>query len=292
MQFDLKDFTKYLEVTRIANAHYFEFSNNYRVIPNRHEFCELVYVDSGRIDLNAENYTGELTAGMMVIHKPNERHALSCGSDAAPNVIVIGFECNCGRLDYFSNHALTLNIYFQRMLAEIIKECRNMFLPPYDIPYTVDMKKREDSVFGCDQMVKNLLEQFLIKLIRFVEHVEKDGGDRFSDIRTAEISVYLKENFRQTISVRQLCVLFGTNRTTLSASFKRQTGKSIIEYVNGLKIAEAKRLMRIREKSFAQIADELGFDSAHYFTRLFRKLEKKSPSQYMRMIKSKFEGDQ
>jgi AraC-like DNA-binding protein len=290
MQFDLKEFQMALEVTRIANAHYFEFVNNYHTVPDRHGFYELVYVDSGKINVRAENYSGELSAGYMIVHGPNEMHELSSDADTAPNVIIVGFECTFEKLAYFSRHAVELTVPFQRMLAEIVKECRNLFLPPYDVPRVFDMKKREDRVFGCDQMVKILLEQFLIKLLRSVERVEVESDEQYADPLITEICAYLRLNFTHRINIRRLCVLFGTNKTTLSASFKRQTSRTIVEYVNGLKIAEAKRLIRLGEKNLTQIAEELNFGSPYYFTKLFIKYEKQPPSFYAQMIKSKLDG--
>jgi AraC-like DNA-binding protein len=87
--------------------------------------------------------------------------------------------------------------------------------------------------------------------------------------------------------VPQLCLLFATNKTTLSGLIKHQTGKSIVGYVNDLKLAEAKKLIRIGGKTFTQIAEELNFSSVHYFTRLFHKMEKQTPSQYARSVKAK-----
>ncbi|GHV03192.1 hypothetical protein FACS1894211_15720 [Clostridia bacterium] len=290
MQFDLKEFRIDAEVARIANAHYFEFVNNYHTVADRHGFHELVYVDSGHINVKAENYTGVLQAEQMIIHEPGELHELSCDEDEAPNVIIIGFECRCDKLGLFSRRPVILNAQSQRLLAETVKECRNLFLPPYDVPRMFDMKKRENRIFGCDQMVKILLEQFLIKLIRFAESGDSKTEARQTDGAVTEICAYLNANFKQELSIKRLCILFGTNKTTLSMRFKQQIGKTIVEYVNSLKIIEAKRLIRLGGKTFSEIAEELGFSSQHYFTKLFTKVEKQSPSLYMHMIKSKLDG--
>ncbi len=291
MQFDLKDFRMDLEVTRIANAHYFEFTSNYHSVPNSHPFCELVYVDSGEIDLKAKNYKGKLSAGQMIIHEPNESHELTCNSNIAPDVIIIGFECKATHLKYFSNNPVILTVPFQRMLAEVIKECRNLFWPPYDKPLVFDMKKRENRIFGCDQMVKILLEQFLIKLVRSIKYGENnpDQPHQINDSVVSEICEYLKTNYKQDLNIKKLCTLFGTNKTTLSSRFKNHTGQTIVEYVNKLKLNEAKRLIRRGEKTLSQISEELNFSSQHYFSKWFKKHEQHAPSEYARMIKAKLE---
>ena len=58
MEFKLKKFQNALNVTRLANIHYFEFTEQYHTDNDRHEFRELVYVDNGSIYVSAEGVFG------------------------------------------------------------------------------------------------------------------------------------------------------------------------------------------------------------------------------------------
>ena len=62
--------------------------------------------------------------------------------------------------------------------------------------------------------------------------------------------------------------------------FKKETGFSIIEYFNKLKIEEAKKLIVERADSLTEIALKLGFEDYNYFSRLFKKHTGYSPKQY------------
>ncbi len=290
MEFKLKPFKIQLTVSRIANIHYFEFTHNYNTKGDRHAFCELVYVDSGALHIRADNFCGALTENQMILHGANETHSLACPDDSAPNVIIIGFECECEALTPFSRRAVTLSEPLKRLLAEIIREGRAVFLPPYDKPNVTDMKKRENYPFGADQMIKLLLETFLIKLVREESaaapiYEEAPGGDALA----RGIVEYVRRNFTEKISLGELAFLFGTNRTTLCRTFRAATGQSLVEYVNGLKIREAKRLMRAGGMTFTEIAETLRFDSIHYFSRVFKKTENMTPSEYMHTVKSRLE---
>lgn len=290
MEFKLKPFKIQLTVSRIANIHYFEFTHNYNTKGDRHAFCELVYVDSGALHIRADNFCGALTENQMILHGANETHSLACPDDSAPNVIIIGFECECEALAPFSRRAVTLSEPLKRLLAEIIREGRAVFLPPYDKPNVTDMKKRENYPFGADQLIKLLLETFLIKLVREESEVmpipeEVPGGDAL----TRGIVEYVRQNFTEKISLDELAFLFGTNRTTLCKNFRAATGQTLVEYVNGLKIREAKRLMRAGGMTFTEIAEALRFDSIHYFSRVFKKTENMTPSEYIHTVKSRLE---
>lgn len=290
MEFRLKPFQIQLTVSRIANIHYFEFIHSYNTKNDRHNFCELVYVDSGALHIRADNFCGTLEENQMILHGANEVHSLVCPDDFNPNVIIIGFECKSEELAPFSRHAVTLSEPLRRLLVEIVRNGRAVFLPPYDKPNVTDMKKREDYPFGADQLIKLLLETFLIKLVREERELvtvseEVQGGDAL----TRGIVEYVQRNFTEKISLDELAFLFGTNRTTLCKNFRAATGKTFVEYVNELKIREAKRLMRTGSMTFTEIAETLQFDSIHYFTRVFKKMENMTPSKYIRTIKSRLE---
>ena len=290
MEFKLKRFEKKIDVTRIANIHYFEFTRQYQTFKDNHAFRELVYVDTGSINVEAENFSGVLTENMLIIHKTGEIHSLTCPDDSAPNVIIIGFECMADELDGFSEKPVILEDEQQKILTEIIKEGRTVFKAPYDIPNLKDMKKRKDYPFGADQMIKLKLEMLLIELVRS-KMTEKTGVDsEIFDPKTHEIYNYVNKNFRENITLGELCFIFGTNKTTLCSSFKKAYGDTVVGYINSLKIKEAKKLLREGEYNLTEISQKLGFSSVHYFSRMFKKRQGVSPSEYVRTIKSRLEA--
>ncbi len=289
-EFKLKGFKNELKVTRMANLHYFEFIKEYHTVKDKHPFRELVYVDSGSIKVESDGFSGTLGAKQLLIHKNNSVHSLSCLQNDAPNVIIIGFECDCERLDFFADKAYTLSNELIKILIEVIKEGRSVFLPPYDIPYIKDMKKRKKDVpFGADQMLRLKFETFLIELIRSTETPVTHTDSFVENSKIEEIFTYVNNNYNQKITLDDLCFLFGTNKTTICQSFKNTYGESLINYVNRLRIKNAKKLMREGKLNLTQLSLEVGFSSIHYFSKIFKAYEKKSPSEYMKGIKSKFD---
>lgn len=287
MEYKLKRFDRVIEINKIANIHYFEFTREFHTMKDRHEFRELIYVDSGYIEVEAEEYVGIVNEGELIVHRENETHSISCPLDDAPNVIIIGFECHSPVLNDFAKSPTALTPELQRLLTDIIKEGRNVFLPPYDVPNLKDMKKRRDYPFGADQMIQIKLEAFFIELVRSHETVASVSNVAQSDAKTQEILHYIEENFRERISLNELCFLYGTNKTSLCNGFKDTYGSTIINYINRLKIKEAKRLLRDGKYNLTQISSMVGFSSIHYFSRIFKQYENQSPSAYIKSIKSK-----
>lgn len=287
MEFKLKRFSKVMEVSKIANVHYFEFTKQYHTFKDRHGFRELLYVDSGFINVEADNYTGVLSENQILIHQADETHSLTCPDEEASNVIIIGFECMAPELDVFAAEPVTLTDGQIKLLTEIIKEGRSVFLPPYDVPNQRDMKKRKEYPFGADQMIKIKLESLFIELIRSKNSEISEENSEISDDKMQEIVHYLNENFKGKISLSELCFLFGTNKTSLCHKFRSVCGETVIAYINKLKIKEAKRLLRSGKYNLTEIASLVGFSSVHYFSRIFKQYEKQSPTAYMKTIKSR-----
>jgi len=288
MEFVLKNFDTPVTVTRIANVHYFEFTNQYHTVSDSHNFCELVYVDKGKISVFSDNFKGELESGQLIIHQANESHYFLCEETNAPDIIIIGFECDSPHLIPLSATASKLNAEQKKTLSEIIQEGMNVYAPPYDIPRTADMKKKENYPFGADQMIKIKLECLLISIIREPMLKKQQGKGNLSG-NILSVCQYIDEHYSEKILLDNLCFLFCTNKTTLCKNFKKSYNITIGEYINNLKIKESKRLLREGFMSITEISQKLGFSSVHYFSKLFKKKIGQSPKEYSETVRAKFE---
>lgn len=295
MEFVLKKFKEELIVEQLANIHYFEFTPSYHTAGDRHEFCELLYVDRGSIRIVSDHYTGDLCKNQLILHGENQRHALVCDENIAPNIIIIGFECHSRLIDRLTYSPLLLSDELQIMLAEIIKEARLVYMPPYDVPNAKDMKKRGDFPLGADQLIKDYLQIFLLKCLRLQETIEVSPPSNADEASASElpqiheIKRYIDDNYCHKINVEELCFLFHTNKTSLSREFKLLFGTTIIDYVNTLRIKHAKSMLREGGHTLTEIADELGLSSVHYLSALFKKYVHTTPTEYLHSIKKNLE---
>ena len=275
-------------MTRIANLHYFEFINAYHTVEASHDFCELLFVDRGEISVRAEHYNGKLLQNQLLIHRPNEVHALTCESDLAPGVIIIGFECDSAALSYFSKTPVTLLPEQKKLLEEVMQEGMRVYFPPFDMPNVYKMEKRSTFPFGADQMIQNRMEALLISLVRSVETMQASphkGHQPHSNVEAIE--QYLQENYAQPISLDMLCFLFSTNKTTLCNDFKATYKTTIVQYITACRIREAKALLRQNKLTVTEISEKLGFASIHYFCKVFKGVTGMTPKEYSLSIRSK-----
>lgn len=91
---------------------------------------------------------------------------------------------------------------------------------------------------------------------------------------------YINKNFSRKITVEMLCDMFGCSRTTLMNSFKSRYDSTVGEYLNELRLKNAKKMLDNSEKSIKAIASECGFSDQNYFAKVFRKKYGETPSDY------------
>ncbi|MGO4528723.1 response regulator [Paenibacillus sp. 2TAF8] len=96
----------------------------------------------------------------------------------------------------------------------------------------------------------------------------------------AEAVQYLKEHYRTKIKLQQLANHIHVNAAYLGQQFKREMGVSFSEYVHRLRIEEARRMLRRTNMKISDIAFELGYHDAEYFTEKFKALTGELPSLY------------
>ena len=70
------------------------------------------------------------------------------------------------------------------------------------------------------------------------------------------------------------------NASYLSSLFKKCTGVNFIDYVTDQRISAAKVLLDDPLRSTAEIASMIGYESASYFTRAFKKRTGMTPTEY------------
>jgi YesN/AraC family two-component response regulator len=100
-----------------------------------------------------------------------------------------------------------------------------------------------------------------------------------------EAVIYLRLNIDQPISLHQLADTFGVHPSYLSRAFKKALGLTLTDYINKLRIEEAKYLLDQGDASVASIALNVGYNDPNYFSKVFAKLEHMTPHDYRKRKK-------
>lgn len=103
-----------------------------------------------------------------------------------------------------------------------------------------------------------------------------------SAVRHAE--QWLTDNFRQPHAVSAAVGESQVPERSLKRRFKTATGSTLIQYVQNLRVEEAKRLLEESKMASDDIAANVGYENFAFFRRLFKRLTGLTPGQYRRMF--------
>lgn len=140
--------------------------------------------------------------------------------------------------------------------------------------------------FGYEEMVNLRLYELLICLKREVCGTFPPRQDVQSlmfapkDKNIRRVLQVIEDNLEQRLAVSWLAEQFGYSENYFRSYFKRQMGLSPNRYISYRKISRAKELMLCSNLNVSQIAERLGYQSIHYFSRQFHKMTGISPSTY------------
>ncbi len=269
---------KEIYVSKIVTVLYLENSSNFVFGGESHDFWEFNYIDKGVMVITVEGKEYLLKSGELVFFQPNEFHALEARGMSAPNHTVVSFVSNSKAMKYFKNKIIALNSSERKLLSILLKEGLSAYSPIDKLPPITGLKKKENAPIGAVQMTFNLLEEFLITLLRRSESGFSIGTRLVSPMyyeslpdRIKEIAKYMEQNIRQPLSISRIAKQFSLSEGGLKKIFSKDVGCGVTDFFNKMKIEKAKEYIREDEKNFTQISDELGFSSIHYFSRLFKK---------------------
>ncbi|MTI58643.1 MAG: response regulator [Firmicutes bacterium] len=129
--------------------------------------------------------------------------------------------------------------------------------------------------------VEGLLKDFLIKLHNLIslsyENKRKELINKMKE--------YIAKNYQDGITLSKMAEVFNFSTSHLSNLFYEETGEHFSDYINMLKLKKAKELLKTTNYKIYEIANQLGFNDAFYFSTWFKKLVGVSPTIYKENIK-------
>lgn len=115
-----------------------------------------------------------------------------------------------------------------------------------------------------------------------LENTESNQKSEGMQGKLEEIRDYMKNHFREEITLERLSELFFVSKYHLAREYRRVFGVTPGNDLTGIRISEAKSLLRFTTEPIAAIARACGYPDANYFARAFRRCEGISPLEYRR----------
>lgn len=96
----------------------------------------------------------------------------------------------------------------------------------------------------------------------------------------AYIETYVRQNLSKDLTVASVAGVVNMSESYFSHLFKKETGLSFTNYVNQVRIEQAKELLKESRLKINEIALAVGLENSNYFSTLFKKLTGVAPNQY------------
>ncbi len=91
---------------------------------------------------------------------------------------------------------------------------------------------------------------------------------------------HIEANYRDRLTVDELCALLAVGRRSLERRFKQATGNTVSEYIQRVRVESAKKSLETSRKNVAEVMYEAGYSDTKAFRTVFRKIAGMSPLDY------------
>ena len=158
----------------------------------------------------------------------------------------------------------------------------------HDYPWIYNQMIRELQIqrVNYEDMISLYMHHIFISINRYIKEGRETKNDTISDVERA--AHYFKENYNKQISIEQYAEEHLMSVNWFIHSFKNVMKMSPMQYIISLRIAMAKGYLENSTKNIAEISNEVGYENALYFSRLFRKYTGMTPTEYR---KKRAKGD-
>lgn len=189
-------------------------------------------------------------------------------------------------------------LYFtENFLRRVFKEEADRLLALFSGIFQIvsldarQQRKELDLLYEIEDAIRTqqpLYAQFVFgQLLLLLEHWMNTQAVRLSGAevpdakhsRISQVLSYLKNHCNERIRLDEVAEVFHITPPYLSRTFKQCTGISFVNYVNHLKIEQAKEMLAGPE-TITRISMELGYDSVTHFERIFKQVTGVSPTAW------------
>ncbi|WP_237179056.1 AraC family transcriptional regulator [Paenibacillus sp. MMS18-CY102] len=246
-----------------------------------HEHLEFLYFVSGTAMVECGSAPYAYRAGDLCIVNSNELHyGVGTSEDLSYYTMIVDIALlHSHSVDAIETKFITpiLNnrLLFQNRVSGDADVTRCM------VSIIGELERKE---LGYELSVKSHLYGLLSILVRkyvAASAALDEYGHKLKDMeRLAPVFAYIDAHYRDRLAVEELASLVGLSRYHFSRLFKQITDKSLVEYINLVRINKAESLLRATSMTISQVALETGFNDIYYFSRTFKRLKRMPPTQW------------
>lgn len=177
----------------------------------------------------------------------------------------------------FRNY-VTLNVRFSVMsfLKEIGCDTR-----------TLEQEDTEDVLSESSKSLENAIAYAEKIISQAIALRDQNSGNKNRSILKTAVDFIDSHYMEEDMSLNKAANAANVSANHFSALFSQNMGQTFIEYLTNLRMNKAKEYLRCTSMRSSEIAGEIGYKDAHYFSYLFKKTQGMTPSDYRKAREDK-----
>ena len=166
----------------------------------------------------------------------------------------------------------------QKFLSSGLEDEVDSFV--HDYFHAIGREPMDDVVKKTSQSTEASVAYAEEVLKRAIAIRDENAGSQNRSVLKQAIDFIDGHYMDEEISLNRVAHAANVSANHFSALFSQNMGQTFIEYLTSLRMDKAKELLRCTSKRSSEIAGEVGYKDAHYFSYLFKKTQGMTPSEY------------
>lgn len=170
-----------------------------------------------------------------------------------------------------------IRIIWVRIIGILLKSAQTSF--------EKEPEKAEQLVMDLDELVEiSSLAELRERLSTLIlDCLETDTDMDINAKNKIKLAIkYINKHYNEDIAINDLAERFTMSPNYFSSIFKKETGKTTIQFIKDIRMNKAKEYLVESERSVVDIAKEVGYEDSQYFFKIFKKATGQTPLQYRR----------
>jgi AraC-like DNA-binding protein/quercetin dioxygenase-like cupin family protein len=255
------------------------------LLPHTHTSYEFIYIVGGEGTIFSRGIGYKLTDGDILIVEPNTEHEGVANPENPFELFTMGYNFNRERMQadpaVFGVDRVfwkLYELYTNKTRLPIIRSQHQLKTVLFRM-----MDEISDSLLCREEMIRAYLLEIFILLIRKVaEAIDIKGVSLEGKEAVDKARDFIRSHFQEPLDLDRISGHVCLSSSHFSRLFKIETNFSPVEYLNYIRIEEAKRLLIYSDLTLTEIANRVGLNSIHYFSHKFKKKEGIGPLDFRR----------
>lgn len=218
-------------------------------------YHDITFCLSGKMEYEINDIPCTLYAGDAIYFAEGDTRK-RIASDAPINYVSFNF--------FSSERQLPEGYYFKSLWTQKLNKATELFFDAY---------------------VQHQTEQCLALIRYILLEINSILTAQKENPRITEIKNYIYRNLENRITVEDIAQHVYLSKIYCETFFKKETGQTLIQFVNSEKIKSAQSLLLLGELTLTQVSETFAFCDYNYFARTFKKITGISPNKYVKLLK-------